>query len=225
MKKALIYTFLLIILVIGVLAVNLVLFNKNASVISEGTPIPEYGTTNSALLVLDIQEGTTGSVSVTKSYISQSEWLIPRINQLAQKADSLQIPVVYIRSEVSNPLINILNNTMAAGSEGANLDHRLNVASNHIITKKKNDSFNDTELDQLLTEMKVNHIILTGLDAGHCVYSAFLGALNRGYEITVVEDAVISDPEEQKSEILKQFTEQGARLIQSSEFARSILSE
>ncbi len=41
--------------------------------------------------------------------------------------DQLALIVIYIKSEVVNPLINILNNSMARGSVGAELDKRLMV--------------------------------------------------------------------------------------------------
>ena len=118
MKKILLYTGLVIITLVGILAVNLFIFNKSAARISEGTPIPDYGTLKSAILVVDIQEGTTGSVSVTESYTIQADGLIQSINNLTEIATRERIPVVYIRSKVSNPLINILNNTLAEGSLG-----------------------------------------------------------------------------------------------------------
>jgi len=224
-KKALIFTFLLAILIIGILGVNLVVYNKNVSVISDGTPITDSGLHGPALFIVDIQEGTTGSVSVTRSYMKQSHKLIPLINRLTATADSLQIPVIYIRNEVSNPLINILNNTLAAGSEGTKLDQRLNVATSYDISRKKHDAFSNPELDSLLGELKVDHIYLTGLDLARCIRSTLQGAVNRGYELTILEDAVISEQMEQKEEILNQFREMGVSIINSQDFTFSTVSE
>ena len=168
--------------------------------------------------MVDIQEGTTGTISVTEGYISQSDQLIQTINRLKGRADSLEVPVVFIRTEVTNPLINILNNTLAAGKKGTELDHRLAGLKEHVIVKRKNDAFTSPRLDSLLTSWKVNHIYLTGLEASNCVHSTFLGALNRGYRVTVIEDAVISDPPERNTGILQQFREEGAEIILSADF-------
>jgi len=224
MKKILLYAGLIIVTLVGILAINLFIFNKTASRISEGTPITDYGTLNAAILVVDIQEGTTGNVSVNESYTLQADGLIQNINSMTAVATSEKIPVIYIKSEVSNPLINILNNTLAEGSPGAELDHRLNVDSDHIVTKKKNDSFNNTDLDQLFANLQVNHIYLTGLDAAHCILHTLQGALNRGYRVTVVEDAVISDPEEQRDATIQQFSELGVEVISTPAFAESLKS-
>ena len=224
MKKILLYTGLVIVTLVGILAINLFIFGKIAARISEGTPIPDYGNINSAILVVDIQEGTTGSVSVTESYTLQADELIHNVNTITSVAACEKIPVIYIKSEVSNPLINILNNTLAEGSPGAELDHRMNVDSDHIITKKKNDSFNNTDLDQLFANLHVNHIYLTGLDAAHCIHHTLQGALIRGYGVTVVEDAVITDPEEQRDATIQQFREMGVEVISTPAFAESLKS-
>jgi nicotinamidase/pyrazinamidase len=218
-KKILLYTLLAVVLLIGTLAVNLWVFTRASKVVSKGTPIPVYENGRSALLVVDIQECTTGTVSTSEDLKSQSEWLIPMINRLTRRADSLGIPVVFIRSELTNPLLNILNNSMARGSEGAKLDHRLSVGeSDPVITKSRSDAFSNPELDRVLGEMGVDHIYLTGLDAAHCVDNTFLGALNRGYRITVIADAVISAPPDIRDGKIKEFQAQGAQIIQSKDF-------
>jgi nicotinamidase/pyrazinamidase len=218
-KKILLYTLLAVVLLIGTLAVNLWIFTRASRVVSKGNPIPAYEHGQSALLVVDIQECTTGTVSSSEDLKSQSEWLVPMINRLIRKADSLEIPVVFIRSEVTNPLLNVLNNSMAPGSEGAKLDHRLSVSeSDPVITKSRNDAFSNPELDRVLGEMEVDHIYLTGLDAAHCVDGTFLGALNRGYRITVIADAVISAPPDIRDGKIEEFKSQGAQIIQSKEF-------
>lgn len=222
MKKIALYAGLVIVTLVGILAMNLFIFNRIASRISEGTPIPDYGTRKAAILVVDIQEGTTGSVSATESYTVQADKLIQNINTLTALATRKKIPVIYIRSVVTNPLINILNNTLAEGSAGAELDHRLNVDSDLLITKKKNDSFNNTDLDHMLLKMQISHIYMTGLDALHCIYQTLQGALNRGYRVTVIEDAVISDPEEKKDAMMQQFRELGVEVISTQAFSESL---
>ena len=225
MKRILLFTFLGILLIIVTLAVNLYIFSKNAQEISRGDPIPTYSVEKAALLVVDIQEGTTGTVSDIKSYITQSEWLIPRLNQLAKIADSLMVPVIYIRNEVSNPLINILNNSMAAGTEGAHLDQRLRIQSDHILAKKKNDAFSNPALENLLAELKINHLIFTGLDAANCVNSTMMGAENRKFKITVLEDAVIADTEESWKNMMAEYQRRGALLIRSDQFIQLVSRE
>jgi hypothetical protein len=56
-----------------ILIANYVVFGITASKVSEGVPIENRDPERVALLVIDIQEGTTGSTSITEGYIRQSE--------------------------------------------------------------------------------------------------------------------------------------------------------
>lgn len=213
MKKVLKWVLLPLLAILVTLVINLFAFNIRASKISEGPPANPAISTGTALLIIDIQEATTGTVSVNESYIAQSDTLITKLNHLASKAAKKDWLVVYVKSEVVNPLINILNNCMARGSEGAKLDRRLELHSNHIITKRKNDSFLDTGLDELLRENKIGKLYVTGLDAAGCVNSTIQAALNREYKLSVITDAVISDPDSVRIQMFGEFEAEGIELV------------
>ena len=197
---------------VGILIVNLVIFNITASKVSEGVPIENRDPERVALLVIDIQEGTTGSTSITDSYISQSESLIANVNKLVADALEKGWSIFWIRSEVTNPLINILNSTMARGSVGAELDGRLDTFTGQVVVKKKNDSFANTPLDSILEEQGVGRLVVAGLDAEHCVLTAIQAAANRGYQITVFEETVIAEDEVAMAEMLEAYKEFGVEL-------------
>jgi len=213
MNKILLRLLLAIVLFIVLLVVNLVLFNVTASKVTEGVPIENQDPESVALLVIDIQEGTTGEISATESYQEQSETFIRNVNLVIEDAHGKGHTLIYIRSEVVNPLINILNNTMARGSEGAELDKRLMVKPGHILPKRKNDPFTNPDLDRILTENHVGKLTLVGLDAAHCVASTVQAALNRGYSISVVDEAVICETEIEKSDALDEFRKLGVEII------------
>ncbi len=211
MKKIVLRTLLVIGVFILVLFLNLVFCNVTASRISEGLPIPK-GSDQTALLVIDIQEGTTGDVSFTESYQTQSEELIRNINLITDEARRRNWSVIYIRSEVVNPLLNLLNSTLARGSEGAALDKRLTSDSGIVVTKRKSDAFNKTELDQVLREKRVGRLVLVGLDAEHCVLSTIQAAQNRNYRVSVIREAVIAKTDAGKAEALNRFRSMGVEV-------------
>jgi nicotinamidase/pyrazinamidase len=221
-KKILLWFFGSVILIIGILIINLFVTEKIASIVTEGRPIENYGTQNAALLVIDIQEGLTGDVSGIEGYKRAAEDLIPRINTITSRSDEKGILVIYIRSEISNPLINILNNSMAKGSLGAELDRRLNVVSDHILAKKKEDAFSISTLDSILIKNEISRLFVVGLDAAHCVNSTIGGARNRGYKITAISDAIISDPDTVKIQILKEYPGKGVEVLSTEKFLREL---
>ncbi|MCX6160037.1 MAG: hypothetical protein NTV87_01695 [Ignavibacteriae bacterium] len=51
-----------IVLFVVIVIVNLIIVDKTESIISKGQPIENYSEHNNALLVIDIQEATTGEI-------------------------------------------------------------------------------------------------------------------------------------------------------------------
>jgi len=203
----------LILLLIVIVFVNLIIAGKNASIISKGHPIEDYGKHKYALLVIDIQEATTGDVSMYPFFKKNSDDLIKNINQIAENFKINNIPVVYIRSEITNPIINLINSSYAKGHPGSGFDKRLKTVSNIEVVKKYKDSFRNTNLDSILTVNKVNELFIVGLDAAECVNGTVEAAQNRNYQVNLIEEAILSKSEELKDSMLVIFKNRGVRIV------------
>jgi len=84
------------------------------------------------------------------------------------------------------------------------------------IVKNHPSAFHDTELDALLKEMKVNTVFISGLSATGCALATYFGALERGYNVFMVEGALLSaDAEHTETikDILDSVTWGGLELI------------
>lgn len=219
MVKKIIFRILIALgLVVALLAGNLVVFNITATRISEGTPISDPPPQNTALLVIDIQGGTTGSASTLNALKDQSEKLIEHVNSLAEEMHARDQLIIYVRTEVVNPLLNILNNTMARGTEGAELDPRLVIQPGEVVVKRRSDSFMGTGLDQILAEHHIGKLVLVGLDAAKCVKSTALAAHNRGYSISLIDEALISSKPELKEEAFQELRELGVEIVSMNSY-------
>jgi nicotinamidase-related amidase len=133
----------------------------------------------SALLVIDVQKGLcTGQWAA-----SEIDRVIANINLVAAKARAAGAPVVFIQHEGDEDLLRF-------GSEGWQLDHRLEIAPEDLrIRKTTCDSFNRTELQALLQARGVDHLIVCGLQTDFCVDTTVRRALGLGYPVTLVADA------------------------------------
>ena len=212
-KRILLRILLVLGIIIAVLVVNYFMFGIIATGVSEGEPIENRDPERVALLVIDIQEGTTGSISFTESSIDQSESLIADVNRLVSEAVASGWHIIWIRTEVTNPLINVLNSTLARGSLGAELDRRLDTSIGELVVKKRNDSFINTPLDSILEERGIGRLVVAGLDAEHCVLNAIEAAVNRGYELTVFEETVIAEDDAKMAEMLETYKAMGVELL------------
>lgn len=212
-KKILFGILGILFLFILIIVVNLIVLFKNESIVSKGQPIQNYGKKNCALLVVDIQEVITGDCSIFPGLQEQSENLIQNINQAIDSFKVHNFPVVYVRSEITNPFINLINSSYAKGSPGAQYDKRLKIVSNFEVVKTGKDSFKKTNLDEILTKNKVNELYIVGLDAAECVNTTIEAAQNRRYNVTVIKDAVISKSRSTKDSMMVCFNDRGVRII------------
>lgn len=218
MKKILSRSFLILFFIILFLIIYGVYSFFDAAEVSTGNPIPRYGIAYSAILIIDIQEGTIGNSSFVDSYNQQSDDFMENVNAVITIADSLQIPVIYIKQETENWLLNFAsNNILAQGSPGSEFDSRLKIVSNHIFPKQKMDAFSNPDLDKFLIERCITNLFIVGLDAAFSLNLTVFAAQNRGYVIYIIEDAVLSVIPSLKYEMLQEFKTSGMNVIKLDE--------
>jgi nicotinamidase/pyrazinamidase len=70
-------------------------------------------------------------------------------------------------------------------------------------------------LESFLILHQVGNLYLVGLDAAYCVHKTALGALNRGYKVTVVKDAILA--RDDMNDILKRYEKDGIAVTTSKE--------
>jgi len=59
----------------------------------------------------------------------------------------------------------------------------------HLVHKEYGDSFEATDLEQVLAGLGVGHLVVAGAQTDACIRSTLHGALVRGYDATLVADA------------------------------------
>ena len=121
--------------------------------------------------------------------------------------------VAYIRQVFSNNLIVRLHGGRRQGK--VIIDRRIKVINDNDFEKNRTDAFSNRQFEQLLIDRQVDELYLVGVDAAYCVYYTALGALNRGYKVTVVKDAVIS--RNSMAGVLERYRRKGIGVITSEQ--------
>ena len=129
---------------------------------------------NTALVVIDVQNG------VVFDAWNRSE-VIANINSLVAKARTANVRVIWVQhSEEEMPI----------GSDNWQIVSELSpLDSEPHIRKEYGSSFEATDLDEVLANLKVGHLIICGAQSNNCVRHTSHAALERGYDITLVSDA------------------------------------
>jgi nicotinamidase-related amidase len=129
---------------------------------------------NTALLVIDVQRDV-----VEKAH--DRDGVIANINTLVDKARSTDVPVIWVQHSDDN---------LVPGTPGWEYVPELQRhESEPLVHKSYGDSFEGTDLEELLAERKVGHLVVSGAQTDGCVRATLHGALVRGYDATLVKDA------------------------------------
>jgi nicotinamidase-related amidase len=129
---------------------------------------------NSALLVIDVQNGV-----MSGAY--NRDAVIANINALVAKARAEDVPVVWVQHESGE--LPRDSETWKYVPELERLD------SEPLVHKTYGDSFEDTDLEELLSERGVGRLVVSGAQTDACIRSTLHGAIVRGYDATLVVDA------------------------------------
>ncbi len=107
--------------------------------------------------------------------------VVANIRALVDKARVEHVPIVWVQHA---------DERLPAGSDEWQYVAELQFASDEpVVHKHYGDSFEDTDLEAILRERDVSHLVVTGAQTDACIRSTLHGALARGYDTTLVGDA------------------------------------
>lgn len=130
--------------------------------------------THVALLVVDVQKGVMGN-SV------HSEDVISRIQQLVDWARAKDQQVIWVQHS---------SEELEMGSTVWEIVDELKpAAEDPIVHKLYGDSFEATNLEEVLAEAGISHLYVAGAQSDACIRSTIHGAFTRGYDVSLVSDA------------------------------------
>jgi nicotinamidase-related amidase len=130
---------------------------------------------NTALLVVDVQNGV-----VTGNH--ERDAVVSNVAALVDKAREHDVPVVWVQHNDDDSLID--------GTDAWQIVPELKRDETEpIIQKRYGDSFEDTNLEDVLSGLGVGRVIVSGAQTDACIRSTLHGAFARGYDATLVSDA------------------------------------
>ena len=127
-----------------------------------------------ALLVIDVQ------VNVVEDAHNR-ESVVANIQSLVEQARKSAVPVVWIQHNdewmtINSPEWQLVPELVPAPGEA-------------LVNKQYRSSFEDTQLESVLAGLGAGELIVTGAQTNNCIRHTIHTALERGYDVTLVEDA------------------------------------
>ena len=133
---------------------------------------------NTALLVIDMQKGVVRGAH-------DREGVIANIALLVERARGEGVPLVWIQHH---------DDELEQGSDDWEYVPELpRQDSEPLVHKSFGDSFEGTDLEQVLGKAGVGRLVVAGAQTDACIRSTIHGAFARGYDVTLVGDAHTTD--------------------------------
>jgi ureidoacrylate peracid hydrolase len=192
-----------------------------------------------AILVIDMQNGFAakgGSYDDLGIEISIYRDVIDKVQYLVNTCRRLKIPVFYTQAVREPSGIDLLTKThkilpksreerikkrpiCIRGTWDARIIDELKPANtDHIVIKRRDSAFQDTEIEVWLKSIKVDTLVFCGIDTAVSVESSLRDGFNRGYDVILISDATISISKKKYESTLDNVKEYYGLVMDSKEF-------
>ena len=129
---------------------------------------------NTALVVIDVQNGVVGGAY-------HRDQVVANIGALVEKARDEGVPIVWVQHS---------DEGLEKGSEAWEyVPELVRQDAEPLVEKTFGDSFEATDLEEVLARAGVGHLVVAGAQTDACIRSTIHGAFTRGYDVTLVGDA------------------------------------
>ena len=166
-----------------------------------------------ALLVIDVQNGFMskgGSYDLLGMKISNYQNIIPKLKELISICRTYNVPIFYTQAVRESSGIDLLTKThrilpksreerikkrpiCVRGTWDAKIVDEIKPTSkDHVVIKRRDSAFQDTETEVWLNSLKVNTLIFCGIDTSICVETSLRDGFNKGYDVILISDATAS---------------------------------
>ena len=135
---------------------------------------------SSVLIVLDTQV----NVFDEEFSVHDPDSILSRLDNLISLAKKANVPVVFVRNNGGE------GEPDEPDTPGWDIHPRIKPeAEDVIIDKASPDAFDGTSLEDHLQSLGAKELVIAGMQTEMCVRSTSLSAIDRGFDVTLVEDA------------------------------------
>jgi nicotinamidase-related amidase len=129
---------------------------------------------NTALLVIDVQNGVVAGTH-------ERDAVVANVHSLVERARRERVPVVWVQHNDAG--------LQRETDEWRIVPELSRDTDEPLVEKSYGDAFEDTPLESVLADLRVGRLVVSGAQTDMCIRSTLHGALVRGYDATLVEDA------------------------------------
>ncbi len=184
-----------------------------------------------------------GSYDLMGINVSRYAEVVPTLKRLIDYCRSVKIPIFYSQAVREESGIDLLTRThrilpksreerikkrpiCIRGSWDAGIVDELKPsADDHVVIKRRDSVFQDTEFEVWLHSLGIDSIIFSGIDTSICVESSLRDAFNHGYDIIMISDATASNNLDHYNSTLDNIRNYYGLVMNLGELTRSFVKE
>lgn len=220
------FRFIILVVVFFVVYIGAVIYNQCTYILgaTHGEAIDIEKNPECALLVIDIQNAYPDKkVLVTNPQLHE---FITNTNKVIEHFNKQSDYIAYLAQIKKQTGIRsfFLPHIAVEGSKEAEIHSEIYREENpDVFTKFRADGFSNPYLQKYLNRHHVGRLYIVGMAAEVCVDQTIQGAINRGYQVYVVEDAVLAIfGEKSKMKRIRKYADLGARIITIADLYQSV---
>ncbi len=173
-------------------------------------PQPKIATQGTAVVCMELQRGVVGDLSSLTSLrdVVEQQNIIAMTRNVLEVARTNSVPVVHCTAEFrqdrrgsgSNaPMLEYMQTLpghIECGSPAAMVVPELGPAAEDLVVSRLHgvSPFTGTALDPILRNLKVSTLLVAGVSVNIGILGLVIEAVNRGYRVVLLEDAVAGYP-------------------------------
>jgi nicotinamidase-related amidase len=183
-----------------------------------------------ALLIIDMQNDFVLESAPLK--VSRAMAVVPKIQEVLGMFRVKKLPVFHIlrvhRKDGSD--VEIIRQELfknqpfaVSGTHGAEvIDELAPLPGEYRIEKTRMSAFIGTELDLMLRNLGISHLVVTGIQTPNCIRTTVFDAIAYNYPVTLVEDAVGGKTDEIHQANVQDMANIGVRIVKARDLASFI---
>lgn len=195
-----------------------------------------------ALIVVDMQNGFVskgGSYDKLGMNTSNYRKIIPKLKDLIEFCRSKEIPIFYteaVKEASGIDLLTKIHNFLPKSRQerlkfpicirgtwdGVTLDKLKPKKNDHVVIKRRDSAFQDTELRVWLQSEGINFLVFTGIDTSICVETSLREGFNIGYDVALISDATASGIKEHYKTTLERVRDYYGLVMSTERFKKGI---
>ena len=195
-----------------------------------------------ALIFVDMQNGFVskgGSYDKLGMNTSNYRRIIPKLKDLIEFCRSKEIPIFYteaVKEASGIDLLTKIHNFLPKSRQerlrfpicirgtwdGLTLDKLKPKKNDHVVIKRRDSAFQDTELRVWLQSEGINLLVFSGIDTSICVETSLREGFNMGYDVALISDATASGIKEHYKTTLERVRDYYGLVMNTERFKKGI---